>query len=130
MTIQEKAKKAWHQHLGEVEVEERELAAEELEKRRETAREAATAFEKWYGGADKVEATTYYEVADVYHDDLHLQIYLDDPDVPWLTLFGTCPECGIDVESNSFTTLWELGRLLEEGFVAADWHVKEEHGEE
>jgi hypothetical protein len=129
MTIQEKAVEAWHQHLKEVSENERELAAQELEERRRTVIEVAERFKEWYGSpADKVEGTEYHECADVYHDGLHLQVFVDDPKELYVILLGTCSECGEEVESNTFTTLWELGRLLEDGFKAADWHIKEEHG--
>jgi uncharacterized protein YggL (DUF469 family) len=127
MTIQERAIEAWHQHIKDVEAEQRELTAKELERRKQATKEVATRFEVWYGeAADKVEGSKYFDCADIYHNGLHLAGYVDDPNEFYLVLFGTCPECGEETESDTFTTLWELGRLLEEGFQVAEYHECEE----
>jgi len=129
MTIQERALKAWERRQCDLAEEEKELTAQELEKRQRTAKEVAARFEKWYGEpADKTEGTEYYGCADIHHDGLHLWGYTDDPEEFFLTLSGTCPKCGEEVESDAFTTLWELGHLLEEGFRPADWHYAECEG--
>jgi len=123
MTIQEKAIAAWHEHLEQVGVDEERLSEEALKRQEETAKVVATKFEAWYGEpADRIEASPYFDTAKIEYGGLRLNGYVDNPKEFYLTLHGICPKCEREEQSDTFTTLWELGRLLEEGFAPAEFH--------
>ena len=124
MGLAENAKAAW--------AKEKATRRDEVRRRNvRLERKARHQFENVFGAApDKcsVPGTEYVDYAELEHEGMRFHCWIIPNETEVFSMMGTCPICGKETESEDFSSLAGLGKLLEEGFKPASWHTEECEG--
>jgi len=120
MGLAEIAKAAWAK-------EQRKRRENTRQLRLELERRARHSFEDIFGMAPEkcsLPQADYIDFAELECEGMQFR-YWGLPEGTSFTFMGKCPNCGEQIDSEDFSSLAELGKMLEEDFKPASWHEEE-----